>query len=236
VRLGKLMRLTILLIATGVLSTLVWAQSSPTAQTSSPRQKTPATQQSSVGPSLEETTSWLSERIGEAGISESSSSAIGYGLVSTDNISMGSYHADWSGCKLVLHYIHQRDMRTNDTTDPNGSSETRSTTSATVTVSLSFLSETVGTSEAKPTLPGGSLGKPAWNVDLKARGNEQPFLVHYEASILSSGRSAPPPSQATEDYSWTSFNIEFGSEEIAGRVAKAFSHAIHLCSQKKEPF
>jgi len=194
-------------------------QSNPASNATS-RPEPAANQQDSGGSSLSETTSWLSERIGEARISGSSSDA-NY----TSTSSMGSFRAEWDGCKLVLHYIHQVAFRSNDpTSHPNLPPNTCSTAA---TVNLSFLSETVGTSEAKD-LMGMPLTTPAWNVTLTARGNDRPFVWH---GVCSSGGT-----EQTHDYSSPFLPIPFESEEIAGRVAKAFSHAIHLCSQKKEPF
>jgi hypothetical protein len=216
-----------------MLAALGWSQSSPTA-TTSPRQKTAATQQKSGGPRLTETTSWLSDRIGEAGLSAGKRDAIVPGYDVTYDISQSSYRAEWNGCKLVLHYLKQSDIHNNDTTHPNNTYEIRGTDSFTVTIHLSSLSEAVSTSEVKTnSLDGFPLTGPAWNVNLTSGG--EPIVIHTVHDMFN---SANPASQTEQTYenSFGGFSIPFGSAEIAGRVAKAFSHAIHLCSQKKEPF
>jgi hypothetical protein len=230
-RFRRSMQSTILSIATSI---FCLAQTAVPQNAAHSKPNSPAPAQ---GPSLTETTSWLSERIAEAGISGGKSDAIAPGVDTTDASSLGSFRAEWNGCKLVLHYIQQDDIHQNDTTGPNRSNEVRGTISYDVTVNLSFLSEAVGTSEAKPWL-GLPLTAPAWNVTLTARGNDQPFVTHSVSSIINSGNFAVPASQTERTYDNSSggLYIPFGSAEIAGRVAKAFSHAIHLCSQKKEPF
>jgi len=203
-------------------------QQTATAPGAAHKQPSKTEPRTTAGPSLAETTAWLAERIQEASLS--GSGVVDYGRGVTDNLTVnqGTYHAEWSGCKLVLHYSWQGATEHRNPGYVPDNSDIHNSIIYDVAVDLSFLKQEVTTSE-RHAPDQGVVMRPAWMVNLVAPSrNSTPFHFH-EASTWG-GKSG------TKDYSEVGLAIPFSNAELAGRIAKAFTHAIQLCSKKGEPF